>query len=228
MYLRGSSSDSELDMDLLEFELPPIDISLPETELDILGLCTSLAAVLLWLSFEADNLVPELSVSSHTSSPSLDVIFGPEVGSSGPDGLLKTFLECSGPEARCSGPELSTTSTPDKHGACQGPLGYSGGGPPLDTYKQSTQARRPLVPRSNGPDLEAGSYSHAGGAAGLQPPFRRCFVGTQPQLHLYGGKGSRTASDEQPRHQELSFGARRRVLHHWVSVPLDSSPSANS
>ncbi|KAL8148148.1 hypothetical protein AgCh_005483 [Apium graveolens] len=34
------------------------------------------------------------------------------------------------------------------------PLGYSGGGPPLDTRKQSTQGRRPLVPASNGPDLE--------------------------------------------------------------------------
>ena len=57
---------------------------------------------------------------------------------------------------------------------------------------------------------KASSYSHAGGAAGLQPPFRCCFVGTQPQLHLYSGEGSRTASKEQPRHQELSFGARRR------------------
>ncbi|KAL8088921.1 hypothetical protein AgCh_038621 [Apium graveolens] len=35
-------------------------------------------------------------------------------------------------------------------------------------------------------------------------------TGTQPQLHLYSGEGSRTASKKQPRHQELSFGARRR------------------
>ncbi|KAL8108591.1 hypothetical protein AgCh_024896 [Apium graveolens] len=49
---------------------------------------------------------------------------------------------------------LSTTNTPDKHGACQRPLGHSGGGPPLDTCKQSAQARRPPLPRSNGPDLE--------------------------------------------------------------------------
>ncbi|KAL8120804.1 hypothetical protein AgCh_017837 [Apium graveolens] len=34
------------------------------------------------------------------------------------------------------------------------PLGHPEGGPPLDTCKQSTQARRPLPPRSNGPDLE--------------------------------------------------------------------------
>ncbi|KAL8119003.1 hypothetical protein AgCh_016483 [Apium graveolens] len=34
--------------------------------------------------------------------------------------------------------------------------------------------------------------------------------GTQPQLRLYSGEGSKTASKEQPRHQELSFGARRR------------------
>ncbi|KAL8097114.1 hypothetical protein AgCh_030280 [Apium graveolens] len=37
-----------------------------------------------------------------------------------------------------------------------------------------------------------------------------------------------TASKEQPRHQELSFGARRRSLHPWVSVPLDSPSSASS
>ncbi|KAL8098507.1 hypothetical protein AgCh_031325 [Apium graveolens] len=34
-------------------------------------------------------------------------------------------------------------------------------------------------------------------------------TGTQPQLHLYSGEGSRTPSKEQPRHQELSFGARK-------------------
>ncbi|KAL8156871.1 hypothetical protein AgCh_001827 [Apium graveolens] len=51
--------------------------------------------------------------------------------------------------------KLSTTNTPDKHGTCQRPLGHSGGGPPLDTCKQSAQARRPPLPRSNGPDLEA-------------------------------------------------------------------------
>ncbi|KAL8133516.1 hypothetical protein AgCh_008832 [Apium graveolens] len=40
-----------------------------------------------------------------------------------------------------------------------GPLGRSGGGPPLDTCKQSAQARRPLVPKSNGPDLEVTEVS---------------------------------------------------------------------
>ncbi|KAL8088539.1 hypothetical protein AgCh_038355 [Apium graveolens] len=51
--------------------------------------------------------------------------------------------------------KLSTTNTPDKHDACQRPLGHSEGGPPLDTCKQSPQARRPPLPKSNGPDLEA-------------------------------------------------------------------------
>ncbi|KAL8147314.1 hypothetical protein AgCh_004866 [Apium graveolens] len=80
---------------------------------------------------------------------------------------------------------LSTTSTPDKHGACQMSLGYSGGGPPLDTCAQP--AATPL-PRTR----------------------------------------SRNADDGAARSPELSFGARRRGLHPWVSVPLDSSPSANS
>ncbi|KAL8126688.1 hypothetical protein AgCh_013815 [Apium graveolens] len=34
------------------------------------------------------------------------VTFWPEVGSSGPDGMLKTFLEKRGPGARGSGPEV--------------------------------------------------------------------------------------------------------------------------
>ncbi|KAL8092238.1 hypothetical protein AgCh_034505 [Apium graveolens] len=43
---------------------------------------------------------------------------------------------------------LSTANTPEKHGACQRPLGHSGGGPPLDTCAQPAATPHP---RTEGP-----------------------------------------------------------------------------
>ncbi|KAL8090586.1 hypothetical protein AgCh_039872 [Apium graveolens] len=95
----------------------------------------------------------------------------------------------------------------DKHGACQKALGHPGGGPSLDTCKQSTQARRPLLPRSNNPDLKIPNQ----------------------QLHLiYAQKIQGRRQTEPPAHRSYHLALEGGALYPWVSVPLDSPSSANS
>ncbi|XP_074363579.1 F-box/kelch-repeat protein At3g23880-like [Apium graveolens] len=76
---------------------------------------------LLWLAEERSRHWKTVSINLNIGMFQ-EALIGPEVGSSGPDGMLKTFLECSGPEARCSGPEVLKSFVLFRaSGLCSGP-----------------------------------------------------------------------------------------------------------
>ncbi|KAL8155563.1 hypothetical protein AgCh_000811 [Apium graveolens] len=134
--------------------------------------------------------------------------------------------------------QLSTTNTPDKHGACQRPLGHSGGGPPLDTYKQSTQARRPLVPRSNGPDLEPVLILTPEAPWEPNPPSGVVLQAPNLQLHLsHAQKVQERRRTEPPAHRSYHLalegggsilGSRCPWIHlHQQTLPNWMTPFIN-
>ncbi|KAL8102623.1 hypothetical protein AgCh_027223 [Apium graveolens] len=67
------------------------------------------------------------------------------------------------------------------------PLGHPGGGPSLDTCKQSTQARRPLLPRSNGPDLERKTIYTPDMLSSISNVIATDMVKTQRSFGCYNG-----------------------------------------
>ncbi|KAL8157716.1 hypothetical protein AgCh_002428 [Apium graveolens] len=59
---------------------------------------SSRQTLITWSTFEAELCALD---ATGMEAEWLHGLMRPEVGSSGPDGILKIFLECSGPEARC-------------------------------------------------------------------------------------------------------------------------------
>ncbi|KAL8095443.1 hypothetical protein AgCh_036773 [Apium graveolens] len=99
--------------------------------------------------------------------------------SSDPAAAPITITKCSQLKRRSDRQKkLSTTSAPDKHGACQGPLGHSGGGPPLDTCAQPAATPHPRIEgpgtpsdgAARSPELSFGARRRGAPSLGLGVP----------------------------------------------------------